>query len=334
MKRVALLAFGIMWAFVTQAQNPQWKEINTPVKASLRGLSPVSAHICWASGSDGTWLKTTDGGSTWEHGVIGGLDTVDFRSIHAFDENSAVAASAGQPAVIYRTGDGGTSWQQVHQEDAPEAFFDGISFSDKRDGYIVGDPVDGRWMILETKDGGRTWRLLPNLPDAEVGEAAFAASASSLIATKKGLIFGTGGSVSNLHFYQFSSGIWTKVITPMLHGEASQGIFAIVESESGLVSVGGDYTKLEDRDRHVTIYRAGSFDTPTDTPLGYRSGIAYWGKKNLTVAVGPSGSDFSKDGGRKWQNFSSTGFHAVKFSLKQDAVWASGSDGRIGILKP
>jgi photosystem II stability/assembly factor-like uncharacterized protein len=334
MKRLALWVLGLVWAIGLQAQNPQWKELTTPVKASLRGLSPVSGQVCWASGSAGTWLKTTDGGQTWTHGVIAGLDTVDFRSIHAFDEHTAVFASAGQPAVIFRTSDGGASWQKVHEERVAAAFFDGISFSGRKHGFVIGDPVDGRWMILETKDGGLSWSPFATLPNAESGEAAFAASASSLVANKTSLVFGTGGPVSNLHFYRFGSGSWTKKKTPMLQGESSQGIFAIAYTEAGLVAVGGDYTKLEDREQNASIYTDGSFQSPEAAPSGYRSGVAYWKKKNLTVAVGPSGSDFSKDGGRRWENFSDTGYHAVKISKRQDAIWASGSGGRIGLLTP
>ena len=156
-KWIFLIGFwaGINSAF---AQNYSWQEIQTPVKASLRGLSPVSDQVVWASGSGGTWLRTLDGGKTWDHGVIAGLDTVDFRSIHAFDGNTAVAASAGQPAVIYRTEDGGRSWVKVHQEGIA-AFFDAIAFIDSRKGYVLGDPIDGNWMILETLDGGKSWRF-------------------------------------------------------------------------------------------------------------------------------------------------------------------------------
>ncbi|MFN3998913.1 WD40/YVTN/BNR-like repeat-containing protein [Algoriphagus sp.] len=322
---------GLFLAGMCQAQDHHWKEFVTPVKASLRGLSPVSDQVCWASGSGGTWLRTTDGGKSWDHGVIEGLDTVDFRSIHAFDENIAVAASAGQPAVIFRTENGGKSWEKVHQE-GPLAFFDGMAFFDEERGYVIGDPVDGFWMILEALDGGKSWKSLENLPLAEEGEAAFAASGSSMITTENSLIFGTGGLVSNLHFYDFTSKNWEKVKTPILQGEASQGIFAIAESENGIFCVGGDYTKLELREKNAFKYSGKSFQIPSVAPLGYRSGLTYDSETGLFVAVGPSGSDYSADMGNHWANFSSTGYHTVKASYDGKSIWASGSGGRVGIL--
>lgn len=331
MKPGTLLFLGLFWAIISRAQNPQWKELTTPVKASLRGLSPVSDQVCWASGSGGTWLKTTDGGVTWEHGVVAGLDSVDFRSIQAFDATTAVVASAGQPALILRTEDGGRTWDSVHEE-GDQAFFDGISFLNNKRGFVIGDPINGNWMILETLDGGKNWKSLENLPPAEKGEAAFAASASSLIASKSGLIFGTGGAVSNLYFYSFSDQTWDKVKTPMLQGEASQGIFAVTSTESGIVAVGGDYTKLDSRDRNAIKFGADSFENPVASPLGYRSGLAYFEKVGFMLAVGPSGSDFSKDGGLTWENFSKIGYHAVKVSSEGNSTWASGGNGRIGRL--
>lgn len=331
MKYFLFSLFGFLFSGVVFAQDLKWKEVQTPVKASLRGLSPVSDLVCWASGSGGTWLKTTDGGVTWKHGVIAGLDTVDFRSIQAFDEFTAVAASAGQPAVIYRTTNGGESWEKVHQE-GPEAFFDGITFTDRNTGFILGDPVGGKWMILETMDGGKSWKALERLPDAESGEAAFAASASSMISTQNQLIFGTGGSVSNLHFYNFRDKSWSKIKTDMLQGETSQGIFALVATNRGLIAVGGDYTKLDQRDRNAIILSEGESRIPEVLPLGFRSGVVYWEEKNTVVAVGPSGSDVSKDEGRTWANFSTIGYHSVKISPQKKTVWASGSNGRVGIL--
>lgn len=332
MRLVALIFLGLIWAGIARAQNPQWKELNTPVKASLRGLSPVSDRVCWASGSGGTWLKTTDGGESWESGVIAGLDTVDFRSIQAFDAHTAVAASAGQPSVIYRTTDGGKSWEKVHQEGS-EAFFDAISFVNKKKGFVLGDPVGGIWMVLETKDGGKTWKTLTSLPLATPGEAAFAASSSSMTSNSRGLAFATGGSLSRLHFFSFEKNVWTVSNLPqMAQGAPAKGVFAMTLAQDRRILVGGDYTLMESKEGNALVVGDFPAQSPEVAPFGYRSGVAFWKKKRLLIAVGPSGSDFSKDLGNSWKNFSNTGYHAVKVSSDGKRVWASGSQGRIGFL--
>lgn len=332
MKKWSFLIWFLSFSSTLFAQNLQWKEFQTNGKASLRGLSPVSALVCWASGSKGTWLKTLDGGSTWEEGTIAGLDTVDFRSIHAFDAKTAVVASAGQPAVIYRTEDGGASWTKVHQEGG-EDFFDAISFVDKKRGYVVGDPVGGKWMVLETLDGGRSWHTLASLPDALEGEAAFAASSSSMVTEKKNLFLATGGSASRLHTYSFSDKSWSVADLAGIAQKASaKGVFAMTRANGRLMLVGGDYTLLEDREGNSLIWENGKGRIPGTVPFGYRSGLAFTKKKNLLIAVGPAGSDASYDAGDTWVNFSKTGFHAVKTSSDGKAIWASGSQGRLGLL--
>lgn len=331
MKLSFILFIGFFLAGICSAQDLQWKEFETHVKASLRGLSPVSEQVCWASGSGGTWLRTTDGGKTWDTGVIAGLDTVDFRSIHAFDENTAVVASAGQPAVIFRTVNGAKTWEKVHEE-GPDAFLDGITFLNESRGFIIGDPVDGDWMILETLDAGKSWKPLASFPSSEAGEAAFAASASSMITTENELIFGTGGKISNLYFYHFETKVWKNENTPILQGEASQGIFALVKTENAVLAVGGDYKKLDFRENNAFRFSDQGFQIPLHSPLGFRSGIAFSQKEKLIIAVGPSGSDLSKDDGLNWGFFSSIGYHAIRSSLDQKSVWASGSQGRIGLL--
>lgn len=334
MKQVLFLLSAWLWASLSFAQSPEWKQVQSPGKASLRGLSPISEQVCWASGSGGTWLKTEDGGASWQTGTVAGLDTVDFRSIHAFDAQTAVAASAGQPAVIYRTEDGGKNWNKVHQEGG-EAFFDAIQFIDALRGYVLGDPIGGKWMILETLDGGRSWHSLAKLPDAVQGEAAFAASSSSLLADSEGLVFATGGTVSRLHRYTFASQSWgVRELTDMLQGEPSQGVFAATSlpGSGGLVLVGGDYLKPENRIANALLVLGEVTISTSEGPSGYRSGVAFLQDKEWVVAVGPGGSDFSTDGAHSWQPFSTSGYHAVKVAPDGKALWASGGQGRLGKL--
>jgi len=334
MKQVFFLLTAWLWASLSFAQSPEWKQFQSPGKASLRGLSPISDQVCWASGSGGTWLKTEDGGASWQTGTLAGLDTVDFRSIHAFDAQTAVAASAGQPAVIYRTEDGGKTWNKVHQEGG-EAFFDAIQFVDTQKGYVLGDPIGGKWMILETLDGGRSWHSLPSLPVAISGEAAFAASASSMVADASGLVFATGGTVSRLHRYTFASQSWAvRELTDMLQGQPSQGVFAMtaLPGEGGLVLVGGDYLQPDFRFANALLVVGEVTISTSEGPAGYRSGVAYLPEQGWVVAVGPGGSDYSSNGAHSWQPFSQTGYHAVKVAPGGKSLWASGSQGRLGKL--
>jgi photosystem II stability/assembly factor-like uncharacterized protein len=334
MKQLLFLLGAFLCAAVSFAQGPAWKQFQAPGKASLRGLAPISDQVCWASGSGGAWLKTEDGGASWQTGTVAGLDTVDFRSIHAFDSKTAVVASAGQPAVIYRTEDGGVSWQKVHQEGG-EAFFDAIQFVDTQKGYVLGDPIGGKWMILETRDGGKSWHSLPSLPAAIPGEAAFAASASSMVADATGLVFATGGTVSRLHRYTFASQSWeVRELTDMLQGQPSQGVFAMtaLPGAGGLVLVGGDYLKPDYRIANALLALGEVTIANSEGPAGYRSGVAYFPEQGWVVAVGPGGSDYSSNGAHSWQPLSKTGYHAVKVAPGGNALWASGSQGRLGKL--
>ncbi|WP_339875150.1 YCF48-related protein [uncultured Algoriphagus sp.] len=312
-----------------------WEILETPVEASLRGLSPLTNEIAWASGSKGTWLRTIDGGKTWDSGVIAGLDTVDFRSIHAFDALTALAVSAGQPAVIYKTIDGGETWELKHQENE-FAFLDGISFSSTTRGYIIGDPSDGKWAILQTANQGDTWYPIDSLPQAAEGEAAFAASATSLLSQGNELWLGTGGTESNLHFSKDMGETWEKYSTPFIQGQSSQGIFSVAAMGNGeIIAVGGDYLNEDMQDGIAGIFVSDKKEwiKPERGPGGYRSGVVYYSQQKWVIAVGPSGSDFSKDAGVNWEPISEEGFHAVKTGHADGSVWASGANGKIAKLK-
>jgi len=72
----------------------------------------------------------------------------------------------------------------------------------------------------------------------------------------------------------------------------------------------------------------------TQSPLsGYRSCVALgldFLSNPILIAVGPNGTDVSRDLGESWKRTSDEGFHALDFSPDRKAGWAAGSDGRIG----
>ena len=60
---------------------------------SLIAVSPVNPQIVWAAGRNGTFTKTTDGGQTWQAGVVPGAETLQFRDVEAVSEKVAYLLS-------------------------------------------------------------------------------------------------------------------------------------------------------------------------------------------------------------------------------------------------
>lgn len=311
-----------------------WEVMGTPVSSSLRGLSPLTEKIIWASGSKGTWLRTLDGGQSWDHGVIAGLDSVDFRDIEGFDASTAVAMSSGQPAVIYRTEDGGRTWYEVFRGSEAD-FFDGMAFY-KNNGYVIGDEVGGKWRILVSKDYGKSWGVLETSPKAESGSGSFAASGSGIIATEDQIWFASGGRKSSV-FNSTDAGItWKEYSTPIIQGESSQGIFSLtIVDDNILVAVGGDFLnpELSDRNAVISLHNGRAWSLITGNfPTGYRSSVAYFPLHHWLISVGPNGSDFCSNSGMDWAKFSKEEFHAVVLDKSFGSIWASGPNGKIGRL--
>ena len=100
------------------------------------------------------WCRSTDSGSSWIECGPGNYDQLEFRSIHAWDAQTACIASAGTPAVILQTQDAGLTWRIAYEHASPQAFFDGLKFWDAQRGIAFGDPLDGRLLIVETLDAG------------------------------------------------------------------------------------------------------------------------------------------------------------------------------------
>src|SRR5215204_661706 len=137
-----------------------WHDTPTGSTASLRGLSAVSRDVAWASGSVGTVLRTTDRGATWQSVGPPGTSTLQFRDVEAFGPNTALILSIGEgtDSRIYRTTDGGQTWTLVFQNTEPTAFYDCMTFFNKKVGLALSDPPDGvKFRIIKTTDGGVTW---------------------------------------------------------------------------------------------------------------------------------------------------------------------------------
>ena len=246
----------------------RWVAVESGVTASFRGLSAVDENVVWVSGSEGTWGRSTDGGTTWQMRSVPGAEELDFRDVDAFDAEVAYLMSAGPGELsrIFKTLDGGTTWDLQFTNPSPDGFFDGMAFWDAERGLVYGDPVDGRFALLATEDGGATWTPVApeGMPPALEGEAGFAASGTGLTVYADGYAwFGTGGPAARIFRSADYGQSWTAIETPVRHGEGSTGIFSLAFSDPlHGVAVGGDYQQPE----------AGPTPTPPARPTAASAG--------------------------------------------------------------
>ena len=312
-----------------------WTVMPTESKASLRSIVAVSDREVWASGTGGTVLRTVDGGKHWVR-LAGLPDDLDFRGLQTFDGRTVVLMSAGSgvKSRIYRSIDSGRLWTLVHQNQIAEAFFDGVAFHDALRGLVVGDPVDGKFFLLATPDGGATWTRLEG-PPAREGEGAFAASNTSLVVNRAGFAwFGTGGVLGGRVFNSYDWGrTWTRVSTTIAHETTTAGVFSLAfPDEKRGFAIGGDYKK-PDAGQSVLSETAdgGSTWRAAAGPKGYRSAIVTDGRH--VVVTGPAGSDYRPSANAAWQALTGEGFHALSIAPKGKLVWASGGSGRIACFR-
>jgi photosystem II stability/assembly factor-like uncharacterized protein len=326
----------------TQAR-AQWVAQVSGTSVRLRGVSAVSRRVAWTSGAGGSYARTFDGGRTWQAGQVPGAAELDFRDVDAFDADTAylLAIGEGERSRIYKTTDGGRHWTLQFQNRRAGAFYDCMAFWDERRGIAMSDPVDGRFLIIRTEDGGRTWNEIDpaGMPRALEGEGGFAASGTCVaVGGKSDAWFGTGGPEGPRVVRSNDGGrTWQAAPAPLASGKAA-GVFSLDFYGSAGAAVGGDYTK----EREAAGNAALTFDggrswralDASRRPGGYRSCVAYvpgTGGRKL-IAVGPSGSDYSTNGGRTWKPLGAEGFHALSVAPLGDAAWAVGENGRVARL--
>ncbi len=304
------------------------------VSTSIRAMNILNDSVVWVGGSNGFVGKTTNGGGTWQW-MHPDHERLDFRSLTAFDSSHAVVANAGSPATIFLTSDGGNHWQKVYSNPDTAFFFDGMVFRNKKDGIIYGDPVNGKFIILSTKDRGKHWKLLPlkKRPEAMQGEASFAASNSAIfnLPGSKYIWLGTGGKTARLFFSKDFGKKWTKRNTAMLQGKSSMGIFSIafINKNNG-ICVGGDYADDLVRLNNALLIRnvGKKYQKPIVNPFGYRSCVIYFSPDTL-LCTGTSGTDLSVDGGLTWSRLSPMGFNVLQRAKNGHTVFLAGNGGRI-----
>jgi photosystem II stability/assembly factor-like uncharacterized protein len=313
--------------------SPALEILSSGTKTSLRGLSVVTDHVVWVSGSNGTVGKTSNGGKNWKWTVVKGFENREFRDIEAFDANIALIMSVGEPAYILKTIDGGDTWKIVYENNTRGMFLDAMDFANSQLGIVVGDPVNGKAFLAMTENTGNTWKELDKQPVCDSGEAFFAASGSNVrLFANHDFFLVSGGTKSRL------LGNFPSIDLPVIQGKETTGANAVDIYDNGIpdkpgdrmIIVGGDFN-APDSIKGNCFYSLNGGKTwkqPKIPPHGYRSCVEFLSKKDI-IACGLNGIDYSGDGGKTWKWISKEGFHVCRIARIGSAVYLAGNNGKV-----
>jgi photosystem II stability/assembly factor-like uncharacterized protein len=313
--------------------------IETPTHASIRGLSVIDKNCIWLSGSQGTVLKSLDGGQNWEDCSISTEATNDFRSIHAFDSLRAIVIGVNNPAIIYATSNGGSSWTAMDTIIGEGLFFNSLKFTETSKGVAVSDPVDGRFLIIRSDDGGISWQKSTTVPPALKGESNFAASNTCIELLPDGSAWmASGGPKARVYSSNNFGQNWMVSLTPVKAQSTADGIYSIAfKDKNNGIAVGGNYQYPERNDSIAAFTLDGgqSWQLAHTMPRGFRSCIQYLNNDSETIAIakGKTGFDYSTDKGQTWLAGGDTGFYTIRAIPGQLAAYAAGSDGRLALIE-
>jgi photosystem II stability/assembly factor-like uncharacterized protein len=200
----------------------------------------------------------------------------------------------------------------------------------------MADSINGRFPVIRTTDG-ETWQdIRDQLPPAQAGEAAFAASGTCAAtqAGQRGWLVTGGAAEARVLATTDGGETWAAYNLPIVHGTSTSGALSVDFRDAFHGIVGGGELLSPDvfldnvarsSDGGVTWQLASHPTFP-----GAIYGLTYVrGRTGTVVATGPGGVAWSPDEGDTWSPVPGlTGFWAVAFASPQ-AGWLVGTEGRI-----
>lgn len=309
-----------------------WTLLGAPSQARLRCISAPGRGVVWVAGADGVVLHSMDDGSTWHDVSPVHASSDQYRAVHAADHNCASLMAFGHEGRVLRTTDGGRHWAETYRPPDDRFFLNFLCLGTSGIGIVVSDPVDGRFRLAATSDGGASWTTMDDtlLPAALPGETSFAASGRAGAECRDGFAFVTGGA-GRARVFRTAGDLreWEVCSTPFPAWKDA-GLFSLAFDGRGYgVAVGGDYHHQERRVAPAVVtHDGGATWTASRSSLGYRSAVVWTGRVWLTVGAGAA--DLATNNTGPWETAHAPASFDTLVVAPDATVWGAGADGAVG----
>lgn len=183
-----IILAALLFLFSEILLHSQWVELTSGVNSRLNSISSIKELTTWVCGNNGTVIKSSNMGDNWQNGNLSGIPgNINLQHIYALTDIKVFAAgNNGIDAILYRTDDGGATW--IISKSQQNGKFNSVHFIDQNTGMLIGDPVNGRWSIWKTNNGGFSWDSAGCFLQQNISEKGFA---NSLWGIGNNIWFGT-----------------------------------------------------------------------------------------------------------------------------------------------
>ncbi len=176
---------GLPFLYKTTNTGQNWATVPILNTQFIDDMEVLNSDTIWLADGDalvGGVYSTTNGGLNWTRQLSVGSYNPDV--LYMYDKNFGFA-SKGSSQRIYRTTNGGESWDIVANQ-----YMDDIQFANSLTGWRSNDQ-DRDSSIRKTTDGGLTWvkQILPG------GSAFYGTVMKSFSMINKDTLWGVGGTI-------------------------------------------------------------------------------------------------------------------------------------------
>jgi photosystem II stability/assembly factor-like uncharacterized protein len=296
--------------FKTSSYGSDWMEISSGEQPHrVFSIHFTSVDVGWSVGSSGCIMKTINGGNDWDLSYSlpyqYGLNSVFF--LNEFD--GFIAGNNQDTGFIFKSGDGGVSWEKCYVFPDPEVYFNQVLFTDNQNGWAIGR----KGVLLRTNNGGDNWEVV-DIPTSQTLTSIF------FIDDFTGWIVGANGVVLNSIDGGMNWDIEYFTSQPYLH------CIFFLDEEIGWIGAESGY-----------IYK--TIDGGENWNLSY-SGMTYYGIESIYFsndmegwAIGLHGRyiAYSDDGGDSWSEQIDPVQHGLltMYFFDDTHAWIGGDFGSI-----
>lgn len=332
--------FTYFLLLITLSASAQWNAIKLPTSASLRAIKTFQKEI-WIGGTEGTYIHSMDDGNSWKVQQVPGAENLDFRDLIIINKNEIIIMSAGpsekNAAKLFKTSDGGLTWDIIFNIKEPNYFFDAITWDFKKNiGLLLSDPIAKQFVIFKILENGKQISeiKLTQFPSLLTNEAAFAASGSSLLWINKKLNIASGGGHHARIFQSTDSNLkaW-KITNSEISADPTSGFFTLAaKNKNHFWVAGGNYLTPQTSKIPILESRNAGKDwaiVQNQLPNNYFIEKIIWSRP-YWIITGPAGSFAYHTILKQWKTLGESHYHNIVET--QNKFIGIGGKGQVGYL--